>query len=97
MSGCTPQEIRQALQLNDMLATCYRGKFKSIPRDEFLSVGLIGIAKANKRFQNGNWSGYVKVAIQNEMNRYLKFYVRQERVKQKAWRIHYTEQARVIY
>ena len=59
--------IQKALEINEWLASCYHSKYPYISRDEFLSQGLIGIARANNKFYNGNWAGYVKVCIQNEM------------------------------
>lgn len=83
----TSKDIQVALDINERLASLFHIKFPLIPRDEFVSAGLVGIAKANRRFISGNWGGYSKVAIQNEMVSYCRQYRRYTRIKEEAYRI----------
>ncbi|MBU1864268.1 MAG: hypothetical protein KKH94_11435 [Candidatus Omnitrophica bacterium] len=78
------EKLKVALNLNEDLSSLYHYKIPSIPRDEFLSAGLVGIARANKKFKVGNWGGYVKISIQNEMLGYCRQYRRYERVRQET-------------
>lgn len=90
------QRIEAALGMNEWLASCYHRKYRYISRDEFLSAGLVGIAKANNRFPGGNWAGYVKVAIQRTMIDCSRRYTYQQKIKQKAWRFYNPDEALYI-
>ena len=88
LSAKTQQRMEKAIKINSWLASRYHSKFSNIPRDEFLSAGLIGIAQAHNEFKTGNWSGYVKVAIQNEMLGVCRHQKRKSKLIQKAYRIY---------
>jgi len=88
MPGQRDSAIKDALQINEMLASCFHFKNPHIARDEFVSVGFIGIAKANKRFVSGNWGGYVKIAIQNSMISLCREEKRKRKLMQKAYKVY---------
>lgn len=87
MSKQVDKRIEKALVINQWMASKFHTKY-NLPRDEFLSQGLVGIAKANNQFKNGNWQGYVKVAIQNEMLQLCRKHQRQTKLLNKLYKTH---------
>ena len=78
MSGdfFSDRQIETALHINLMLAWKYHLKFSRIPKDEFVSVGLVAIAEGlnaweKKRKGRANFRGFIKVCVQNSYRKYL--------------------------
>jgi len=70
------QQIETALHINLNLAWKYHLKFPRVPKEEFVSVGLVAIAESlnawkKKRKGKTNFEGFAKVCIQNSFRRYL--------------------------
>ena len=94
-TGYEEARVAEALEINAWLASLYARK-SGVDRSEFVSAGHLGIAKAVCRLRqgarkvtNGNWGGYVKVCIQNEMITVCRRQKRRDKMMRRAWSVYY--------
>ena len=71
------RQVETALHINLNLAWKYHLKFPDVPKDEFVSIGLVAIAESlnawkKKRQGKKNFNGYVKISIQYRYRDYLR-------------------------
>lgn len=72
------KQTQLALKINLSLAWRYHRKFQHIPKEEFVSIGLVAIAvclnawKKKRRSKEENFGGFAKICIQNAYRDYLR-------------------------